>query len=629
MPKSILLFCLLFILAPSSILQAQNGRDVWYFGTRASLKFTPGEPDPAPIAFSSMNTFEACASIADDDGNLLFYSDAESIWQKNHNLMPNGFPLGGNSSASQGALIVRGVGSTRDYYLFTLDSKENNLRNGFRYSLIDMRLENGLGAVTKRGVPIPLPEAVLPTEHLTAIPQDNGRDYWIIVHGFNNNKFYAFALTADGLSSTPVVSSVGPTFSAATTAQTGVLRGSPDGRRLAVTMLLGGVQLFDFNPSTGEVSNGLALITPSDGGTLKQSRCVGVEFSPDGSLLYTHEGASVLQFDVFSNSAETIRASRRELGILDENYVGDFLRGPNGKIYIAVFNAPGLRILENCNSIRNAYLVPGTNSLYLFARSQYGLPDYIANPILEPSVVQDEFQITGEPSCAGSPSLFSSYVRGTKRVLRNVTWTFSPDATVYTGSQIAPVFLQPGTRELQATAEFTDGSRMVQTRQVTIPPSATVRLRTETQTGTLLCGESGILLTAAASTEGTFSWADGATTQPTRRVSEPGTYRVTFKSAGGCTVTDSVVVSQPLTACDLPNIITPNGDNENQRFVMKAFQPSNWSVAIFNRWGKQVYYQVSYQNDWQADGQPAGIYYYMLRHKNTHEELKGWVEVVR
>jgi hypothetical protein len=62
---------------------------------------------------------------------------------------------------------------------------------------------------------------------------------------------------------------------------------------------------------------------------------------------------------------------------------------------------------------------------------------------------------------------------------------------------------------------------------------------------------------------------------------------------------------------------------------MPGYEPGNWSIAVYNRWGRLVYQQASYHNDWQADGQPAGVYYYHLRHKRSQQELKGWVQVVR
>ena len=638
MHKYLLALWAFFCTAPSLFAQTQNGNAVWYFGRHAALKFAPGQTAPTPLGTNFMNTFEACASVTDAQGNVLFYSDAERIWNSANTVMPNGTDLGGNSSASQGVLAVPAVGSTQQYYVFTVDAKENNLLNSLRYSIVDMRLAGGLGDVARRAVPVALPAGTLATEHLTSVPHANGRDYWILVHGFNNNQFLAYALTASGLSATPVVSSIGPVLSPTITAQTGLLRASPDARKLAITTLLGGLTLFDFNPATGQVSNDISLITLAPGAPILEVRTMGVEFSADGSLLYSHEGATILQFDVLAGSPAAIRASRRSLGTLS-NYIGHFLRGPDKRIYIAALNEYAVSVIDDGNSIPNARLLPRSVPLTIprgpgystSAMSQYGLPNYLVGPVAPPipTEVEDDFQILATPGCVGSPSSFRGYLRSSNRSLRTVSWKFLPDAAEYTGIQIAPVFSTPGTRAVEVTAELSDGNRLVLRRSIQIPPSATLRLRAETPTATLGCGEQAITLTAESNASGTYHWADDAAAPAVRQVSQPGVYRVRFESEAGCVLQDSITVTPPTTPCTLPNIITPNGDLTNQNLVMPGYEPGNWSIAVYNRWGRLVYQQASYHNDWQADGQPAGVYYYHLRHKRSQQELKGWVQVVR
>ncbi len=36
-------------------------------------------------------------------------------------------------------------------------------------------------------------------------------------------------------------------------------------------------------------------------------------------------------------------------------------------------------------------------------------------------------------------------------------------------------------------------------------------------------------------------------------------------------------------------------------------------VWIYNRWGQEIYYSDAYENDWAADGYPAGIYFYVIK----------------
>ncbi|GAA4357683.1 hypothetical protein GCM10023185_22610 [Hymenobacter saemangeumensis] len=78
----------------------------------------------------------------------------------------------------------------------------------------------------------------------------------------------------------------------------------------------------------------------------------------------------------------------------------------------------------------------------------------------------------------------------------------------------------------------------------------------------------------------------------------------------------------------LPNIITPNGDKVNDVFLLKGFPPGPWSLAVYSRWGTQVYEDSNYQNTW-GPTVPEGVYYFLIRHAASGQTFKGWVEVVR
>jgi hypothetical protein len=76
----------------------------------------------------------------------------------------------------------------------------------------------------------------------------------------------------------------------------------------------------------------------------------------------------------------------------------------------------------------------------------------------------------------------------------------------------------------------------------------------------------------------------------------------------------------------VPNIITPNGDPLNQTFRLGP--DCTPRLQVFSRWGQQVFESAAYHDEWAAEGQPNGIYYYLLSYADGHR-VKGWVEVVR
>ena len=61
---------------------SQKQANIWYFGKNAGLDFNSGTA--IPLTDGAMNTWEGCASIADPNGNLLFYTDGITVWNKNH-----------------------------------------------------------------------------------------------------------------------------------------------------------------------------------------------------------------------------------------------------------------------------------------------------------------------------------------------------------------------------------------------------------------------------------------------------------------------------------------------------------------------------------------------------------------
>ncbi len=82
----------------------------------------------------------------------------------------------------------------------------------------------------------------------------------------------------------------------------------------------------------------------------------------------------------------------------------------------------------------------------------------------------------------------------------------------------------------------------------------------------------------------------------------------------------------------IPNIITPNGDGKNDKFVILGLDAYPGSeVSIFNRWGNMVYTSADYKNNWSGDGLVEGTYFYTVSVKTKAgvKKYSGWVELLR
>lgn len=338
-------FFFLFVFVHGSTLQAQIQRTYhWYFGGGAGIVFSSGQA--VADTNGQVNTWDGCTTISDTDGSLLFYTDGSTVWNKNHLIMQNGTGLMGHWSSHQNSVIVPKPLNSRIYYIFTTDAQENNFQNGLRYSIVDMSLNNGLGAVISKNILL-----VAPThEQLAATFHSNCEDIWVITHKRNEEKFYAFLVTANGVSSTPVITEIGNAVE--------LLWGcfgfkiSPNGKKIVSgnfwdwvnTGVLDTVELYNFNTSTGILSDRIALT--ADTGNLIFS------FSPDNNKLYVSGGNyiySLYQFDLTANNINSSKQIVTPLNPYIYTYDAQFSPTDN-KIYLTRANTDSLAIIHNPNA---------------------------------------------------------------------------------------------------------------------------------------------------------------------------------------------------------------------------------------------------------------------------------------
>ena len=171
---------------------SQGEANIWYFGGNAGLDFNSGSP--VAITNGQLTTNEGCATISNSLGQLLFYTDGIAVYDKLHQVMPNGTGLLGHPSSTQSAIIVPNPVNTNIYYIFTTDFE--GYSNGLNYSVVDITLNGGLGDVTSQK------NALLKTpicEKLTAIKNEAANEYWVVSHGYGNNEFCSYRVTAAGV----------------------------------------------------------------------------------------------------------------------------------------------------------------------------------------------------------------------------------------------------------------------------------------------------------------------------------------------------------------------------------------------------------------------------------------------
>ncbi|HHG85279.1 MAG TPA: T9SS type B sorting domain-containing protein, partial [Bacteroidetes bacterium] len=144
-----------------------------------------------------------------------------------------------------------------------------------------------------------------------------------------------------------------------------------------------------------------------------------------------------------------------------------------------------------------------------------------------------------------------------------------------------------------------------------------------------ICPGQDIILDASIAQASSYLWHDGLTTA-THQVDKAGLLFVTATDARGCSASDTVKVNL-LTQdnVQIPNIFTPNGDGINDKFFVTGLGDTAWHLQVFDRWGKLRLSDTAYQNDWQGDQLPEGVYYYILKSRLTCGTFIGHVTLMR
>ncbi|MCU0429006.1 MAG: OmpA family protein [Cytophagaceae bacterium] len=364
--KSFSFFCLLLL---TMMVHAQKQTAIWYFGKNAGVDFSSGKP--VAITNGALSTEEGCVSICDAQGKLLFYTDGITVWNANHVPMGNGTGLRGNPSSTQSGVVIPSPASPSQYYLFTVAATGD--ADGLRYSLVDMSLANGMGDVdtTKKNVLLLTPS----TEKLTAVKHRNAKDIWVIAHEWKSDLFYAYLVSAKGISTAPVKSKIGTMHDGNSLNSQGYMKANPDGTNLALALEDSNkFELFDFDNATGKVSNPISISLPYG------SYPYGVEFSHDGSIMYGSAAGTgkIYQWNLQAGSTQGILNSQVMVGESPERkWIGALQIASDGKIYFPIYNTSYLGVI---NAPEKAGLACGyqNNVVYLEGKmAQLGLPGFI------------------------------------------------------------------------------------------------------------------------------------------------------------------------------------------------------------------------------------------------------------
>lgn len=433
--KKIALF--IFCAFLSNYIFSQKEGNIWYFGNNAGVSFNTSPP--TALTNGKLSQREGCSSVCDKNGNLLFYTDGQKVYDRQHNLMSNGSGLLGNNSSCQSGVIIPWPDSTSKYFIITVDAIENSATYGVRYSVVDMRLNSGYGDVvsSEKNIVLTKPQC----EKATAVLQCNKRDFWLVTNHSSSDSILAFAITPAGINKKAVRSNTGYSMSGNLNNNLGYLNPSHDGKKLvSCHFLLDMFLLMDFDNQTGKVSNVMSFSKPA-------AYCG--EFSPNNKILYVsglRSPTSIDQFDISSNNQTTIQSSKKLIFNYGSGEMGALKLASDGKIY-ATSETTGyngyIGAISTPDSIGPYY---SPKNIYLSGKmARLGLPNiFYSTPF------------NGNQSIAIKDTCFLNLtsLNLTVNPSGTTTWNFADPASgannIATGTKVTHTFTAPGKYRVMA-----------------------------------------------------------------------------------------------------------------------------------------------------------------------------------
>lgn len=489
----------------------QGEANNWYFGENAGITFNT-KPVSA-LTNGQINTVVDQACMSSKKGQLLFYTDGNSVWDSTHTITSNGKWLNKDSTKyGEACVIVPKPGSPKQYYIFRVEYESG--KSSVCYSIFDMTLNSGKGDIISTQKRVRIADAS--GGRITACQHPNGKDYWLITMEMDNTAggvgwpheaqtLNAWLVSSSGISSNPVKSKIGRQFNYG-----GQIKVSPDGTKIATTSstpALDSCLIGDFDAYSGKVSNLWRI---------KLYAAWGFEFSATSNHIYVAESGAINQLYQFNSKALSITDFHNSKIFIDSIARGSanlkpyssMQLGPDKKIYICrawdtcldVINAPD-SAGKACRAQKGAVYLGGKRAIV-------GLPNFMQ------SFFNPELSFKG--TCLGDTAWFA--IEDSTEA-DSVQWTFGDKASKTKNSakgyKVYHLFSDTGTFKVRSIAY-----------KKNLQDTAYQSVRQRTYLGRFMelkneiykCFDDTIELGVAKSNEKSIKWSTGSNTYSTQIV---------------------------------------------------------------------------------------------------------------
>jgi gliding motility-associated-like protein len=665
-------------------LQESNsgGGEKWYFGTGATLEFglnpasylppdtladkgdlfeDPEQEDPQyvpvdPSKSNPLNSPEGVAMVYGPSGSLVFYTDGVTVYNSDDKPLAFVPPLtssdlGGTNTSTQSSIIIPKSSCNECphhlYYVYTLNKTTGLLS----YSVIDMRRDDGKGAVVEKNIPVSLTAS----QQIASKKTQDEKGFYVYTHDSQTNEFRI--LKVDSTGTTEKTQALGMIPDG-----TGYMRISPGGDKLAMAIVKGGknyIEVYDIDPDTGDLKLSLTIDLKIDA----PPNVYGLEFSRDSEKLYTTlrgnpaNGETSYLYQLNLNSKDPVVITNSKIKI-DESKIyafgalqmGPTNAGAGGPIYMAIDGSDYIPYISQPELTGDANTIGYVPINFGFGAAVKGISHFGFPNVVHAKQQQEGEGVsaTFEGTCEGRPTVFKT--QGVCSPMKNkVAWDFG-DGTTGNGTEVSHTYEKEGRYFITMTVDVFEETLLSQNVNIPILGNA---LRDKCKTfvvkdtvyikptpnvnlpdSAFVCVLRGGTLVLDPKAQRTFDpqylWKPTAETTPTITISALATYGVKvsnkFESRSGpvfCSVDDEVLVKE---GCEpqlfVPEIFTPNGDGINDKLELPNEFIRDFDLKIYNRWGEIIFESFSPDTLW--DGTYKGkmmapmLYAFVVSYKSQY-----------
>jgi hypothetical protein len=335
--------------------------DVWYYGENGEgIRFTSnGTVYVAGDASgeSQVRTHENSLVVSSPycEGQVIFYSSHNQLYNSLHALMPHGRFMGHQSVADGLAACYM---SNNKYLLFSVTDAYEGANRGLKAYIVDMNADYGKGDIID-SLEIE-PHHTYMSESIELLTSDTEHKYWLI-YAYKTSSRHEVRVREVNVSNpaNPTVSGVISSIATSTTYShnTYTLKSSPQHDRIAVANADDEtVDVFNFNYATGALMfHGNTSAMPVE--QKVDGIAYGVEFSPDGNQLYVAGYSKVgtlkpnlVQYTITPTGLTFVDSIRYWATTESSTPRGGGLKlGPDGKIYVMLSYDAHAGVVSNPN----------------------------------------------------------------------------------------------------------------------------------------------------------------------------------------------------------------------------------------------------------------------------------------